>query len=266
VLPAHRVVLVGAEFDMNATLDRPELDREIAAYIELDGKPVWVTYRVRFTGGWSVDRGEFSAEAPVTPESVPNRPGARTEVRGLAYASEFAYFTCTAPGKTEIDYVVNAYRTAEATPAGAASDLGFPSRELELGIFYKTWKGGFTDSPRAHPATVECVTTLPSPSPTPTRTPTAAAGHVRSDVLVIGGEHYPREQFAVGEPDACNTRHWHASTRVYSIEGTKQTPQRGILDPAPGECGFGKVGEVPVQALDIPEADWRAYRTALGGG
>lgn len=72
------------------------------------------------------------------------------------------------------------------------------------------------------------------------------------DTLVIGGKHYPKTQFRIGSHalEGCEKDHWHADVQVFSVE----TPDQGINDPAPPNCGFGHVGVVPEETIELTEA------------
>ena len=265
-LPSRQEALVGAEFDVNATMDRPNFERKVTGHLDLDGTHVWAEYLIRFTGAdWTVGQGRFDADAGIlSPESIDEAPKGPVRVTAVAYATDFVYFTCIAPGEARIDYHANIHRNAEAIPQGPAAELGFPGREVNLYLLYKTWDhSGRQPSPRA--AYVDCVTEL-SPTPTPRPSTSVPDGHVRSEALVIGGEHYPIEQFRSAGADRCDAQHWHADGPVYSIEGMKQTPPASIQDAHPDECGFGRLSEVPRATVDVPDAEWQRYRETLVQG
>ncbi len=119
-----------------------------------------------------------------------------------------------------------------------------------------------------HIAKGRCLAAEPTPtSGVDPRTPTPAisTGDALAEatpevvVLVIEGEHFPAEQFIGAQADACDSAHYHAHQPVRSLEGTVIEE-----DPNPGECGFGRVSEVPTltlyttkQALDEWE-EWAA--------
>jgi hypothetical protein len=71
------------------------------------------------------------------------------------------------------------------------------------------------------------------------------------DMLVIGGQYFPKSQFRAVDPDVCGAAHWHASGTVYGLQDRNSTTIVNATDPASGACGFGKVGEVPEQNIDI---------------
>lgn len=69
-------------------------------------------------------------------------------------------------------------------------------------------------------------------------------------VLFIGGEAYPYFQFGTWDESCgmCGEAHYHVpGGYAISMTGKK------LMDPAFGGCGFGKVSEVPVEIIDVPE-------------
>ena len=71
-------------------------------------------------------------------------------------------------------------------------------------------------------------------------------GARKVEVLVIGGNNYPKFQFHIGNDKNCGVPHWHASGEVHSIENTTAT------DPDEHACGFGKVGQVSEAMVWLP--------------
>lgn len=69
--------------------------------------------------------------------------------------------------------------------------------------------------------------------------------------VLAPNEYYPKYQFIVAGPDACKSDHYHKHTMAYGVWINPQDPYdfRPIsrTDPAPGACGFGEVGSVPVE-------------------
>ena len=98
--------------------------------------------------------------------------------------------------------------------------------------------------PPAGPTTAatSAATTVPTSEST-TAAATATSDLPMVDVLIIGGDHYPVDQFTLSPGDAgCpNMEHWHSppDRAVTSLEGTE------ISDPAPRNCGHGRVAEIP---------------------
>jgi hypothetical protein len=82
---------------------------------------------------------------------------------------------------------------------------------------------------------------------------------VETIVLIIDGQHYPAIQFISALADACGDAHYHAHEPVRSLEGNVIEE-----DPNPGECGFGKVHEVPTQTVQWPEDLYEAWEEAVG--
>jgi len=72
----------------------------------------------------------------------------------------------------------------------------------------------------------------------------------RIEVLVIGGSYYPKSQFRISRQDACDSDHYHGGT-VYGLRNKTSNQIISINDPAPTNCGFGRVAEVPVELIDI---------------
>jgi hypothetical protein len=72
----------------------------------------------------------------------------------------------------------------------------------------------------------------------------------RIEVLVIGGAYYPKSQFRVAGPDACDSDHYHGG-QVFGLQSKTSTTVVNMNDPAPNACGFGRVAEVPVELIDI---------------
>jgi hypothetical protein len=91
--------------------------------------------------------------------------------------------------------------------------------------------------------------TEPEPATTGQTTGTGIATS-RIEVLVIGGNYYPKSQFRVAGPDACDAPHYHGGM-VYGLQTKTSTTIVNTTDPAPRACGFGKVSEVPVEWIDI---------------
>lgn len=89
------------------------------------------------------------------------------------------------------------------------------------------------------PQTVPDTTSEPDTTPDTPAQPGGDSGE-EIVVLVIGGQHYPIDQFVLAEPDECDSSHWHAYAPVTSLEGTSAS------DPNPSGCGFGKESEIPV--------------------
>jgi hypothetical protein len=88
--------------------------------------------------------------------------------------------------------------------------------------------------------------------------PETGVEKVRAPCIVLGGKHYPRYQFFVGNSpgDVCIVPHYHASFTVFPIE----TPTLGLADPAPGSCGFGTVASVPQVDFEMTLADWEDFK------
>ncbi len=94
-------------------------------------------------------------------------------------------------------------------------------------------------------------------------------------LLLLGDNAYPRSQFTVANPDACDGDHWHAPGQVFpitnalsAVEGIFRTldldNQDGVTDPATGGCGFGKVSELKQEALVLSVAQWDQFLTNHG--
>jgi len=78
---------------------------------------------------------------------------------------------------------------------------------------------------------------------------------VEVTVLIIGGLHYPAEQFTAALPDACESEHYHSAFGgpVYALEGGS------ITDPAPQACGFGTVVEVEHATIQVEASVYNSY-------
>jgi hypothetical protein len=85
------------------------------------------------------------------------------------------------------------------------------------------------------------------------------------DVLVIGGNYYPKQQFAIGSNpnDECKAQHWHKHTTAYGLRAKTGTDIASTNDPAPDNCGFGKVGEVPEETIRVTWDQQQALAGAL---
>ena len=83
---------------------------------------------------------------------------------------------------------------------------------------------------------------------------------VTVEVLIYNGQRFPLELFRLAQPDSCRSPHYHADLAVFSLEGGSAT------DPNPPECGFGAVGEVSVETVEVSQQLWRDYRNRLAGG
>jgi hypothetical protein len=91
--------------------------------------------------------------------------------------------------------------------------------------------------------------------------------------LIIDGNVYPLHQFHAAPPDRCSAEHWHAHAPVRSIAQSRSLTTFGLLniltchdgafpsrpDPDPGACGFGKVGEVPVDSYAVEVPCWDRF-------
>ena len=78
------------------------------------------------------------------------------------------------------------------------------------------------------------------------------------EVMVIGGENFPIEQFHEAGADACSGDHYHGP-QVFSLEGSS------MFDPNGSECGFGKSGDVTIDMISVSEAVLDAYGNAVAG-
>lgn len=105
-------------------------------------------------------------------------------------------------------------------------------------------------SSTTEPACGSAAETLGLAPPVPT-SPT-----VITQALVLGGLHYPRNQFLVEPPHApyCDADHYHSSSRVYPVE------RGGAALSNPPDCGYGRTREVTVTTIEVSRADWEAYR------
>src|SRR3989338_2368041 len=132
-----------------------------------------------------------------------------------------------------------------ATPSGAGIyDLSFEvqagERKFE-GVNYPMWDGvAFIDA-----IFVQCWTGVEHA--TTGTTPDTS----RVEALVINGGYYPKSQFHAASPDRCNASHWHAGGTVYGLKTKTSTDIVNATDPNPTSCGFGKIGEVPEEFIDI---------------
>lgn len=70
------------------------------------------------------------------------------------------------------------------------------------------------------------------------------------ETLVLSGSYFPKSQFRIGQPDACDSNHYHGG-RVYGFKTKTSSEIVGMNDPRPDSCGFGKVSEVPIEKIDI---------------
>src|SRR3989338_910741 len=132
-----------------------------------------------------------------------------------------------------------------ATPSGVDTyDLSFEvqagERKFE-GVNYPMWDGvEFIDA-----IFVKCWTGVEHA--TTGTTPDTS----RVEALVINGGYYPKSQFHAASPDRCNASHWHAGGTVYGLKTKTSTDIVNATDPNPTSCGFGKIGEVPEEFIDI---------------
>ncbi|MGQ0606471.1 MAG: hypothetical protein ACT4OD_05925 [Candidatus Nitrosotenuis sp.] len=80
-------------------------------------------------------------------------------------------------------------------------------------------------------------------------------------VLVISGKYYPLSQFfevQAHQPN-CDSLHYHSEfSKVRSIDGTT------IPDPNPSTCGFGKVGLLPMDVVDVTQEQIDSFKAAMG--
>lgn len=85
--------------------------------------------------------------------------------------------------------------------------------------------------------------------------------------LEIDGKLYPRGQFTLGNPDACDGMHWHSPTPVYPIANASApnqiatNEQLGLADPAPTVCGYGKSTEIPQRPVVATPEQWMEFQT-----
>lgn len=150
---------------------------------------------------------------------------------------------------------------------GRARPLVFASKRLV----------GLGQRPRCHRIglrhRIDC---RPHASPTDV----SAIQAIRDDVVImtleINSRLYPRSQFGVAEPDECDSDHWHSGDAVFPIKTADNTmagilgtidldDQDGITDPNTGGCGFGKVADVPQQAVVLTTEQWNQFRENHSG-
>lgn len=75
--------------------------------------------------------------------------------------------------------------------------------------------------------------------------------------FVINEEYYPVVQFWIRPFDNCLFFHWHSPfARVYHLDND----QTGLTDPDPPFCGFGALGELLIQRVEVPYAIWNDFR------
>lgn len=79
------------------------------------------------------------------------------------------------------------------------------------------------------------------------------------DMLVLVGAYFPTYQFKSATADLCNAEHWHTEKgKVYGLSSRDSTKVIGMVDPLPGECGFGKISDVKREKITISEAQQKA--------
>lgn len=135
-----------------------------------------------------------------------------------------------------------------ATPGGGADTYELPfkakagDKEFQ-GINYPMWDGiSIIDA-----AVVQCWVGVEEAT---TGVQIDGEDTSRVEMLVIDGSYYPKKQFRAADPDACKATHWHVPT-AYGLKTKTSKEVVSKDDPKPNECGFGKVGEVKEEFVDI---------------
>ncbi len=82
-------------------------------------------------------------------------------------------------------------------------------------------------------------------------------GGIGVDVVIVGGERFPIEQFDLTSRDECEKEHYHSSLPAYSLDGGT------LLDPSVSGCGFGTVDDVTY--IEVSADEWDRYRRRLAG-
>lgn len=81
---------------------------------------------------------------------------------------------------------------------------------------------------------------------------------VEIDVLLIGGKHYPFQQFRVAGPDRCESDHYHSDqSSVFAMDLTT------IRDERRDGCGFGAVADVPRETVTMDQTEWDRIRASM---
>lgn len=139
----------------------------------------------------------------------------------------------------------SASRSAEgAEVLNSSATVRFRGRDY-IGVDYPGWDGvAFVDA-----IFIQCWS---QPQKAETGSQTAGGEETsRIEVLVINNKFYPKSQFKVAQPDACNAPHYHASGTVYGLAAADSAEIVTATDPNNNGCGFGTISEVPVRFIDV---------------
>lgn len=219
-----------------------------------------VTFSV--DGPWTLS-GTFDGWTTLSPLFVENAPPGNLVDPGGSFTA-VANFTCERSGEASILYFaeMNFDQRHEGSLAGISTSRTDPTHMslLAQGRPFECLAGPPPTPTRIltpTPATTPTPTPTASPTPTVTPTPRPPEGFIDVEVLNFEGEHYPLEQFHLADPDQCQSKHYHAGFRVFSLHGGDP------LDPATAVCGFGRAEEVEVTVERIEMAVWEDYRDRL---
>lgn len=189
---------------------------------------------------WYLD-GEFFVvddwqDSIVTPKKVDDRPPYTRIPAGQREFTIKQSFTCTEVGFEGIKYRPKAYwwESVEADWPGIMND-GTEDR--------RTSGNGFVSE------IVKCV------AREAVEDSKIAADMVEIEVIEVDGNKFPVSQFRIGGiHQYCPGDHYHAET-AYSLKSSQ------MKDPAPDACGFGIVGEVPIEKVSVEKAWFEKFQS-----
>ena len=82
-------------------------------------------------------------------------------------------------------------------------------------------------------------------------------------MLVIDGNYYPKDQFKQAGPDRCKGNHFHKQTEAVGLKNKTDTDLAFKKDPATDGCGFGQVGKVKEETVNITWAQQQSLAAGL---
>lgn len=193
------------------------------------------------------------ADGPVTPSEARITDNYLQLTAGESYTAKDVRLRCVEPGEAELDIALIVARVTGQGVVTASADPRMVGLEMDVPLVYFVY-------PQSVAA--ECIATGGAAA-TATSVNT---GSIEVNTLVIGGDHYPIEQFSTTLPDDCELVHWHSGAAVFSFEELRLAPSGksgGLTDPDPDICGFGTVAEVPQETIRVAPTEITNYREVL---
>lgn len=222
------------------------------------------TVTTRIVQPWSLT-GSFGSEpldkfgAFLEPRTVTNAPAKREVNRPPQHREERTFIckneghvTVTYTARLDGDYAMTIQPADQKKLKIKDEDFFIETVTVRGSPSVECLAGGFP-APSPDPSPLRDSAAPATAAPAPTARPKSSAATM--DVLIIGGRPFPIKQFAVSEPDACASQHYHAPYEVSSVDLSTH-----LSDPNAGGCGFGTVAQVSRQSVSITaeqEKNWQ---------